>query len=82
MKVVSARDANHGLSALLSEVEEGEEVVITRRGRPVAVLRRYEPPKLTPERLAAIERAEAEMEAGLPWGDRFRIFSRDEMHQR
>lgn len=35
---VSAYEARNRLSALLTRVEAGEEVVITRRGRPVARL--------------------------------------------
>ena len=38
MKTVSARQANHEFSELLSRVERGEEVLITKRGKPVAVL--------------------------------------------
>ena len=35
---VGASEARHRLSALLNRVEAGEEVIITRRGRPVARL--------------------------------------------
>jgi antitoxin (DNA-binding transcriptional repressor) of toxin-antitoxin stability system len=57
MKTVSARQANHEFYELLSRVEHGEEVLITKRGKPVAVLCRHRPPPLTPERQAAIDRA-------------------------
>jgi prevent-host-death family protein len=50
MKTVSACDANQAFSTLLSQVENGEEIVITRRGRPVAVLAPYRLPVMTPER--------------------------------
>lgn len=82
MRTVTARDANQGFSDLLSRVEDGEEVVITRHGKPVAVMAPYRTPAMTPERLAAIEHAVAVMEEGLPWGQGFRTFSRDEMHER
>jgi prevent-host-death family protein len=36
MGTVNLEEAKAGLSALLDAVEAGEEVVITRRGRPVA----------------------------------------------
>jgi prevent-host-death family protein len=81
MKTVSARDANQAFSRLLGEVEGGEEVVITRRGKPVAVLSAYRPPAMTPERQAAIERAFAVMDQA-PAVGRARRFSRDEMHER
>ncbi|MGH9918960.1 MAG: type II toxin-antitoxin system Phd/YefM family antitoxin [Nitrososphaerales archaeon] len=38
MDAISASDARAALPELLTRVEEGEEVVITRHGRPVAVL--------------------------------------------
>ena len=47
MKTVSARQANHEFSDLLSRVERGEEILITKRSKPVAVLRPYCPPLMT-----------------------------------
>jgi prevent-host-death family protein len=44
MKTVSARQANHEFSDLLSRVERGEEILITKRNKPVAVLSPYRPP--------------------------------------
>ncbi|HKO06582.1 MAG TPA: type II toxin-antitoxin system prevent-host-death family antitoxin [Alphaproteobacteria bacterium] len=82
MRAVSAREANQSFAKVLSRAEAGEEVVITRRGRPVAVLAPYRAPAMTPEREAAIERAKRMMEKGLPWGRAFRRFTRDEMHER
>ena len=38
MKKVSARQANHDFSKLLSWVERGEEILITKRSKPVALL--------------------------------------------
>ena len=38
MKTVSARDANQAFSKLLAAAAAGEEIVITRRGKPVAKL--------------------------------------------
>jgi len=82
MKAVTVREANQGFSELLAQVEHGEEVLITKRGRPVAVLSRYRPPEFTPEREAALAHALALMDRGLPWGDRRPPFDRDEMHER
>jgi prevent-host-death family protein len=81
MKTVSAREANQAFSELLSQVESGEEVLITKRGRPVAVLSSYRPPAMTPERRNAIDYAIKVMRQGLPWPGGFRTFSRDEMHE-
>ena len=82
MKTVSARQANHEFSELLSRVERGEEILITKRSRPVAVLCPYRPPRMTPERKKAIDHALAVMAKGLPWGARLRAFRRDDMHER
>ena len=38
MTEIGAFEAKNKLSALLDEVEQGREIVITRRGRPVAKL--------------------------------------------
>lgn len=43
MKTVNVHEAKTHLSALLSEVEHGEEIVIARNGAPVARLVRVEP---------------------------------------
>lgn len=79
MKHVSAREANQGFSRYLAEAEGGEEIVITRRGKPVA---RLVPggPAMTPEKRAAVERALATMREGLALGGR--RFTREEMHER
>src|SRR5262245_40575007 len=79
MKTVSARQANHDFSELLSRVERGEEILITKRSQPVAFLSPYRLPRLTPERQAAIDHAIEVMAQGLPWGSASRAFTRDEM---
>ena len=38
MKTVSAREANHDFSELLSRVERTEQILITKRSKPVALL--------------------------------------------
>lgn len=43
MHTVGVFEAKNKLTALLDEVEEGGEVLITRRGKPVARLVRAEP---------------------------------------
>jgi prevent-host-death family protein len=82
MKTVSARQANHEFSDLLSRVERGEEILITKRNKPVAVLSPFRARLLTPERQQAIDRVMRLMKKGLPWGTGARKFSRDEMHER
>ena len=46
MKTVSARQANLDFAKLLSRVERGEEILITKRSKPVALLCPYQPPRL------------------------------------
>ena len=79
MKTVSARQANHEFSELLSSVERGEEVLITKRTKPVAVLSPYRPPLLTPERQKAIDRDGKRPALGRHLARRFR---REEIHKR
>ena len=80
LRIVSAREANHSFSALLGRAAEGEEIVITRRGRPVAVLGPWRPRAVTPEQQAAIDEICRLMAEGVPLGSG-RV-TRDEMHER
>ena len=82
MKTVSARQANHEFSALLARVEHGEEILITKRSKPVAVLSPYRPPRMTAERKKAIQHAIGVMAKGLSWGDTLPRFNREETHER
>lgn len=45
MRTVTAREANQNFSKLLADVEQGETVVITKHGRPVAEFRPKRPDK-------------------------------------
>ena len=82
MKTFSARQANHEFSALLARAERGEEILITKHNKPVAVLSPYRAPAMTAERKKAIAHAVHQMANGLPWGDTLPRFTRDEMHDR
>ena len=79
MKTVSARDANQHFSKLLAEVEAGQEVVITRRGRPVARLVQHT--GLSPEeRAKALKELNEIMNRGIHFDGP--PMTRDEMHER
>jgi len=78
MRFVTAREANQAFSHILKQAEAGESVVITRRGRPVAMLTPY-PTSDARERELAIEHIVGLMRKGIPIGRRF---TRDEMHER
>ena len=79
MRFATAREANQAFSQILKDAEEGESIVITRRGRPVALLAPYQAPH-SRERELAIEHIVALMREGLPIGGS--RFTRDEMHER
>lgn len=81
MITVSARKANQEFSKLLDRAAKGEEVVITRRGVPVARLAPFGRKPMTPERAAAIKRMVALMEEGFPMGIAGKV-TRDDMHER
>jgi prevent-host-death family protein len=55
MSTVSVRDARASLPRLIDRELSGEEVVITRKGRPVVKLTPVEPAKAEPRRLGALE---------------------------
>ena len=82
MRSVSAREANQAFSRIFGEAESGEQVVITRRGKPVAVLGPWKPPAMTPEREAAIERISKMMREGVHLGGPPYYKSRDELYDR
>jgi prevent-host-death family protein len=80
MRSVSAREANQQFARILGEAANGEEIVITRRGKPVAVLAPYRQAPLTPEQENAIEELVEMMKRGLVKSGG-RRFTRDEMQR-
>ena len=79
MRSVTAREANQSFSRILRDAESGDTVVVTRRGKPVAVIGPYVPDH-SREREQAIEHAITLMRQGLPIGGQ--RFTRDDMHER
>jgi prevent-host-death family protein len=71
MKTMTLRDANQSFAKCIREVEAGEEIVITRNGRPVARLSPVSGRRVqTAERQAALERILKRMDEGWdlsPW---------------
>jgi len=80
MRTVSAREANQSFSKLLQAVVEGEEVVITRRGKPVARLAPVET-AVDAERQAEIERLIEHWREGIDLGEPV-SWNRDELYDR
>lgn len=79
MRAITAREANQSFSRILQDAENGETLVVTRRGKPVAVIAPYRPANAT-DRERAIEHVIALMRKGVSLGGR--RFTRDEMHER
>ena len=78
---VSAREANQQFARILREVEAGAEILVTRRGQPVARIVPAHPPgerQLTPEQEAALERTRRRLEKGWDLGGG--KFNRDELY--
>jgi prevent-host-death family protein len=82
MRQVSLRDANQNFAKLIAEVEAGEQVVLTRRGRPVARIVPETPRKrmLTAEQQAAYERMVERLRRGYDLGG-LKV-NRDEIYDR
>ncbi len=78
---INLREANQQLARYIRAVEAGDEVVITRRGRPVARLIPFATePALNAEQGAALERTLKCMEHGYPLGRQKP--RREELHER
>lgn len=77
---VSAREANQRFSDILGRAAQGEAVVITRRGEPVAQLTRYNAATVSADQEAAWDRLTALLETGLALGGE--TFDRDALYER
>jgi prevent-host-death family protein len=77
VRTISAREANQHFSDILSRAAEGEEIVITRRGEPVAQLIPYSG---SPKESPGWDRLMATLEDGVPLGGD--AFTRDDLYDR
>ena len=82
MKTISSREANQRFSKILAAAEGGQEVVITKRGKPVAKLVPFGGKKLSKEREAAIADLMAMLRTGWDLDYANNKMTRDEMHER
>ena len=81
MRRVSLRDANRNFAKLIAAVEAGEEIVLTRRGRPVVRLSPERSSRLNdPKWRAAYERMVVMLDRGVDLGG-LRV-NRDELYDR
>jgi prevent-host-death family protein len=79
-KRVSAREANQSFSQMLGEAAAGATIVITRRGKPVAVMAPYRGEGADRLRQEAWDRVLARMEQGFDLGGE--RFDRDSLYDR
>ncbi len=77
---VSARDANQRFSEILGRAAEGESIVITRRGQPVAQLVKYGVGPELEGSAAAWDRLTSILEMGLNLGGE--AFDRNALYER
>lgn len=80
MKTMSARAANQAFSRLLAEAAAGEEIIITRRGVPVAKIGPVSSGDASRERAAAVRRMKRRMKKGVHLGG-IKV-PREEIYQR
>ncbi|MBF0155256.1 MAG: type II toxin-antitoxin system prevent-host-death family antitoxin [Magnetococcales bacterium] len=78
---ISLREANQHFSRYIKAVEAGEEIIITRRGAPIARLMPLPGERvLSEEQQLARERTRVRMQQGYALGGK--PVSRDELHER
>jgi prevent-host-death family protein len=77
---VSAREANQRFSDILGRAAQGESVVITRRGEPVAQLVKYGSGAAAESNGAAWDRLVSALEIGFDLGGG--TFERDDLYER
>ena len=80
-RTVTLREANQSFARCVRAVEAGEEIVITRNGKPVARLSPISRDRvLTPDQRAAWERTQQRMQIG--WDVGAGPLDRDALHER
>jgi prevent-host-death family protein len=82
MLTVSAREANQQFSRLLDAAEQGETVVITKRGKMVAKLVAMRDPQEDAARRERVRALVEHLRAGALRGGRVADWTRDELYDR
>lgn len=81
MRSISLREANQTFSACIAEVEQGEHLVVERRGVPIAEIIPFRRTAGTKDREAALKRLLEKLDRGLPLGGE-KFPSRDDLYER
>lgn len=80
-QIVSLREANHHLAHYIHSVEKGNEIILTRRGKPIAMITPLKNvSQLTRKQQKARNNLLSIMEKGLSL--KGEVFSRDSLHER
>lgn len=80
-RLISLREANQHLAQYVQGVEQGDEIIITRRGKPVAkIIPMKDKPLLTPQQEETRKKIKTLMKKGLSL--KGEIFQRDHLHER
>jgi len=80
-QLITIREANQHLSRYVNDVQNGGEIIITRRGLPVAKLSAVlESTELTDNQIKARKRSLGRMRKGYPLGETMQ--SREALHER
>jgi len=81
MQEISLREINQHFSRYMQAVEKGEEIIITRRGKPIAKLVAVAASrKLSDEQVSARKRLRKRMKKGFHLGGE--SFDREDLHER
>ena len=81
-KTITLSEAKRAFSRCIREVEAGDEFVVTRRGRPIALIAPVRRKRvMTAEQKAALSRLDAAMKKGWDLGIEFPL-DRDALHER
>ncbi len=78
MKLVTSREVIHHFSAIAARVAAGEELTVTRHGKPLIKLVQINPAELDPQARAALVRKALALRMSEPYG---KHFERSDAHQ-
>lgn len=77
---IGLRQLNQNLAEYIVAAERGDEVIVTRRGKPIVKVSKVEAErKLSPEQQAALERSVARMKKG--WSLGGKKFNRKKIYE-
>lgn len=80
-QLVSLRDFNHHLAQYIHSIEQGNEVIITRRGKPIVTVTPFKKVlQLTRQQQKSRKNLSSIMKKGLSL--KGKVFSRDNLHER